>query len=250
MFKENIYTNLINSDLYKRSTRTQKFLADGTQDGRSMIGMLGVLAIIGVLSVGGIAGYGKAMRMWNSYLQKTQISQILHSFIRLRYELGNEKNTSNQYNPIDILNALGEIPAGLTYKSGLLYDKSGNYYNGFYGLNCYKKAQNSDDKICSFQMNFAANLAKTDSSLIPASEDLCENIVYAAKEIAQDIYNITTFWGNAKDDNDPNHWRGYEQKTPFNYNTIKTATPLQIKEMCKQCKNHSSCSVSIHLKPN
>ena len=34
------------------------------QFGCSMIEMLGVLAIIDVLSVGGIAGYGKARRMW------------------------------------------------------------------------------------------------------------------------------------------------------------------------------------------
>ena len=216
-----------------------------------MVEMLGVLAIIAVLSVGGIAGYGKAMRMWNSYQQKEQITQLLHSFIRLRYELSNEKNASeSQYNPIDILNALGEVPAGLLYTSGRFYDKSGNYYGGFYGSNCWKNAQDSNKETCSFQMNFNATLIKTNSALVPASEDLCENMVYAAKEIAQDVNNITTYWNNTKDDSDPTHWRGYTQGTPFNYNTLKTSTPLQIKEMCKQCKNHSSCTVSIHLKPN
>ena len=216
-----------------------------------MIEMLGVLAIIAVLSVGGIAGYGKAMRMWNSYLQKEQISQLLHSFIRLRYELGNDKTASKKrYNTADILNALGEVPDGLTYKSGGFYDKSGNFYGGVYGTGCWKNAQDSDEETCAFQMNFYADLIKADSSLIPTSEDLCENMVYAAKEIAQDIDNITTYWYNTKDDNDPTHWRGYTQWTPFNYETIKTATPLQIKEMCRQCKNHSACTVSIHLKPN
>ena len=239
------------SDMYKKSTRARKFLADGVQCGRSMIEMLGVLAIIAVLSVGGIAGYGKAMRMWNSYLQKEQISQLLHSFIRLRYELGNDKTASKKrYNTADILNALGEVPDGLTYKSGGFYDKSGNFYGGVYGTGCWKNAQDSDEETCAFQMNFYADLIKADSSLIPTSEDLCENMVYAAKEIAQDIDNITTYWYNTKDDNDPTHWRGYTQWTPFNYETIKTATPLQIKEMCRQCKNHSACTVSIHLKPN
>ena len=83
------------------------------QFGRSMIEMLGVLAIIGVLSVGGIAGYSKAMRMWNSNMQKEQITQLLHSLVRLRYELPHEKTTDTQYNTIDILNALNEIPTGL-----------------------------------------------------------------------------------------------------------------------------------------
>ncbi len=52
------------SDVYKKSTRARKFLADGVQYGRSMIEMLGVLAIIAVLSVGGISGYSKAMEKW------------------------------------------------------------------------------------------------------------------------------------------------------------------------------------------
>ena len=163
------------------------------QFGRSMIEMLGVLAIIGVLSVGGIAGYSKAMRMWNSNMQKEQITQLLHSLVRLRYELPHEKTTDTQYNTIDILNALNEIPTGLTYINGSLKDKNGNSYNGFYGQNCWPKSQDDKSLVYAFQMNFSANLIKTDSSLVPASEDLCENMIYAAKEIAQDINNITTF---------------------------------------------------------
>ncbi len=45
-----------------------------SQNGRSMIEMLGVLAIIGVLSVGGIAGYSKAMTKYR--INKT-IEQII-----------------------------------------------------------------------------------------------------------------------------------------------------------------------------
>ena len=46
------------------------------QSGRSMIEMLGVLAIIGVLSVGGIAGYTKAMSMYKSSKQLSQLNQM------------------------------------------------------------------------------------------------------------------------------------------------------------------------------
>ena len=67
------------SDVYKKSTRAQKFLADGVQYGRSMIEMLGVLAIIGVLSVGGIAGYSKAMTKWKINQTIEQIEQITHN---------------------------------------------------------------------------------------------------------------------------------------------------------------------------
>ena len=59
-----------------------------TENGRSMIEMLGVLAIIGVLSVGGIAGYSKAMmkyRINKTIEQITLIAGNLRSFFRENY---------------------------------------------------------------------------------------------------------------------------------------------------------------------
>jgi len=47
-----------------------------SQNGRSMIEMLGVLAIIGVLSVGGIAGYSKAMHKYRINKTIEQITLI------------------------------------------------------------------------------------------------------------------------------------------------------------------------------
>ena len=49
-----------------------------TQNGRSMIEMLGVLAIIGVLSVGGIAGYSKAMQKYRVNKTADQVAQIIN----------------------------------------------------------------------------------------------------------------------------------------------------------------------------
>ncbi|MBR2137470.1 MAG: hypothetical protein IJ852_05915 [Alphaproteobacteria bacterium] len=49
-----------------------------TQNGRSMIEMLGVLAIIGVLSVGGIAGYSKAMQKYRINKTADQVAQIIN----------------------------------------------------------------------------------------------------------------------------------------------------------------------------
>ena len=42
-----------------------------SQNGRSMVEMLGVLAIVGVLSVGGVYGYGVAMK-------KHKANELLH----------------------------------------------------------------------------------------------------------------------------------------------------------------------------
>ena len=49
-----------------------------SQNGRSMIEMLGVLAIIGVLSVGGIAGYSKAMQKYRINKTIDQITQLVN----------------------------------------------------------------------------------------------------------------------------------------------------------------------------
>ena len=70
------------SNAYIKSTRVQKFLADGAQYGRSMIEMLGVLAIVGVLSVGGIAGYSKAMQKWKINKAVSEHSFMIFWIIR------------------------------------------------------------------------------------------------------------------------------------------------------------------------
>ena len=236
------------SDVYKKSTRARKFLADGVQCGRSMIEMLGVLAIIAVLSVGGIAGYGKAMRIWNSNQQKEQMTQILHSLIRLRYELGREKNSASTTLIMPVLKAIDEIPAGLTFGGNELMDKNGNRYYASYGQSCWQIKQDSEEKACNFKYFLRISLVKTDSSLVPSSEDACANFINIAKENVKDVNVIITFWGNPKDDDNPNHWRGYEQKDAFTQTTLKTASPLQISNVCKECKNHSYCRVTLYLK--
>ena len=216
--------------------------------GRSMIEMLGVLAIIAVFSVGGIAGYSKAMRIWNSNQQKEQMTQILHSLIRLRYELGREKNSASTTPIMPVLKAIDEIPAGLTFWANSLMDKNDNRYYASYGQNCWQTKQDSEEKTCQFQYYLQIFLVKTDSSLVPSSEDACANFINIAKENVKDVGAIITFWGNPKDDDNPNHWRGYEQKTAFTQTTLKTASPLQISNVCKECKNHSSCMVTLYLK--
>ena len=219
------------------------------QFGRSMIEMLGVLAIIGVLSVGGIAGYGKAIRMWNSNLQKEQLTQLFQSLIRLRYDLSHDRQYAEKSgNVAEILYALNEVPVGMTYNGGLV-DKTGNRYSISYGKSCWQTRKDSDEQTCAFLMAFSVGFVKTDSALAPTSEDLCVNIVNVAKENSKDLRSIQTFLWN-KDKNDDENWRGYAQQVEFNYSTIKTATPMQILQMCRKCQDNPKCSVQVQLNPN
>ena len=211
--------------------------------------MLGVLAIIAVLSVGGIAGYGKAMRMWNSNLQKEQLTQLFQSLIRLRYDLSHDRQYAEKSgNVAEILYALNEVPTGMRYNVNLL-DKTGNWYSIGYGKSCWQTRKDSDEKTCEFLMAFNVRFVKTDSALAPTSEDLCVNVVNVAKENAKDIRSIQTFL-STKDKNDDENWRGYAQTTEFNQSNLKTATPMQILQMCRKCQDHPSCSIQVQLNPN
>ena len=82
------------SDVYKRSTRAKKFLADDVQGGKSMIEMLGVLAIIAVLTVGGIAGYSKAMK---KYQANKVVGEIIQVLVKWK-ELSENNKLYNIYN--------------------------------------------------------------------------------------------------------------------------------------------------------
>ncbi len=66
-----------------------------TQQGRSMIEMLGVLAIIGVLSIGGIAGYSKAMTKYRVNKTADQVSQLAQN-IRTLYASQKNYSTLNE----------------------------------------------------------------------------------------------------------------------------------------------------------
>ena len=100
------------SDVYKKSTRAQKFLADSVQCGRSMIEMLGVLAIIGVLSVGGIQGFSKALDMyhWNKALGEWRL--LINTLDRYRSQLHiNDQTVANsEVSLVPILLAIGDLP--------------------------------------------------------------------------------------------------------------------------------------------
>ena len=53
-----------------------------TQNGRSMVEMLGVLAIVGVLSIGGIAGFNLAMNRIRAYSIMSATAEIASKLIK------------------------------------------------------------------------------------------------------------------------------------------------------------------------
>ena len=98
-----------------------------SENGRSMVEMLGVLAIIGVLSVGAIAGYSKAMTKYKLNKQAEQISSILDYVNIYLSDLKRTKSDTGEYlAPLFI--KLGIIPQEMIRKNiaNIIYDVFGN----------------------------------------------------------------------------------------------------------------------------
>ena len=113
------------SDVYKKSTRAKKFLADGVQYGRSMIEMLGVLAIIAVLSVGGIAGYSKAMEMWRVNKTVEEYKYVIHSLMEHLPELQKLNSSNSQYMLTDFILDANMVPSTWSRRGTDLSDSFG-----------------------------------------------------------------------------------------------------------------------------
>ena len=88
-----------------------------SENGRSMVEMLGVLAIIGVLSVGAIAGYSKAMSKYKLNKHMESFNILLNEAIKLLPELQRTygKNTNDSYSLGSFFHKANLLPDGMTY---------------------------------------------------------------------------------------------------------------------------------------
>ena len=187
-------------------------LPQGTREwGRSMIEMLGVLAIIAVLSVGGITGYSKAMKEWKSNIQRSMITELLHAMIEIKPKLG--KNLAEYQNITNVVDALGYMPEGVTYKNNSIYDKDGNQ------IEIHKYNGTQKDYVMEIYFQTEENLL-----LSLNTEELCYNIVLAAQSVSENIIQIN-FWQDS----------GSENFSPilFTHNNLAQATLANIQKKCK-----------------
>ena len=84
-----------------------------SENGRSMVEMLGVLAIIGVLSVGAIAGYSKAMFKYKLNKMLDQYNQLFGTIIIHREEFSKLSSPTQQVSLFPIIYKMGELPDGM-----------------------------------------------------------------------------------------------------------------------------------------
>ena len=150
-----------------------------SENGRSMVEMLGVLAIIGVLSVGAIAGYSKAMMKYKLNKHAEQMNTVINAVARNVHNFDNIKQGGTVLTPYLI--KMGEIPTEMV-KSGSqrIHDIFGQTWMIF--------ISGDGDYVILSSYSTAGS-----SSLTTKSTDnleICKNILVAAKENHDSVISV------------------------------------------------------------
>ena len=150
-----------------------------SENGRSMVEMLGVLAIIGVLSVGAIAGYGKAMFKYKLNKQTEQLNQVIGAMVRYKSSLmlnpASADAPVSDYQVAPLLKKLGEIPKEMhTSYDTSIKDAFGTKYH------IYNRNINKENVTLR-----TLDLGRTDASF-----QVCKNLYLIAKEWHQELSSI------------------------------------------------------------
>lgn len=188
-----------------------------TQSGRSMIEMLGVLAIIGVLSAGALAGYSKAMYQHKLNIQKTAFDTLLLNAISLSNRLDDVA-----LHGCPILHNLNQIPTGLTYENGEIYDQFQNKLHVYYA---------SSQATAGYRAGISVNIKNTNDNV-----RACANMIKSAQEISSEIWMLERSTGQDEEGSNTGyagHLWGDQYCAPSNRICLKDLTMNDILALCK-----------------
>ena len=165
-----------------------------SENGRSMVEMLGVLAIIGVLSIGAIAGYSKAMMKYKLNQHAQAVNLLINNLLSIKDKLQYIPNGSTQYGTL--FYKMNLLPDGIKYISnGNLEDiwfkgKIVIYY--------------ANDKYISNGVEGQNNFGGIQFNFSPSSQgaEICRNIALAAKENAANLWQVEVGKKDSLDETD------------------------------------------------
>ena len=128
-----------------------------SQNGRSMLEMIGVLCIIGVLSIGGIAGYSKAMlnmRINKTVEEVSSISQAVRAFYASRRDYkdlycSSAENSTLNTKGCDLIKRVSLVPVEMytdSSKPNMFFNRFGGTVKVAYSGLSYEDVQQSNNK--------------------------------------------------------------------------------------------------------
>ena len=153
-----------------------------SENGRSMVEMLGVLTIIGVLSVGAIAGYSKAMMKYKLNQHAQAVNMLINNVLQIKDKLERpvKNNDANLIYYNKLFYKMNLLPDGIVYNSAInhLEDK---YFNGRISL--YHLIEVNFQNFGGIQFMFSPSAQ---------GAEICRNIAIAAKENAANLWLLET----------------------------------------------------------
>ena len=218
------------SDVYKRSTRAKKFLADDVQGGKSMIEMLGVLAIVGVLSVGGIAGYSKAMEKFKVDKAIGEYSQLIIGLMEHKNSLS--KLAANQDYGTDLADFVEA--ANLVPQSWKKVDSLG--FNDAYGNRIHTYTNNSKDIAIDFYLGGYEENEDSKRVSKAFNTKVCEEIFNNMAKPLQSSLKKAWLWGTKVE------FYGNSYCCP-NCKCLNKLTLSEIHQACNSCIKDTFCAI-------
>ena len=208
--------------------------------GRSMVEMLGVLAIIGVLSVGAISGYSKAMFKYKLNKHAESFSMFLHETIKLLPDLQRHygKNITTSYALTLFFDKANLLPDGMKFKNNVITD----IFNNQMTISYANSQRNDGSSATEYYIHIRMN--RSGSKLSEQDKEICRNIVLAAKENYENLWQIEMRSGRDS---------SYSAKAlrgalaPNQTNPLSKASITQIDDMCDSCNSETYCSMYIFL---
>ena len=145
-----------------------------SENGRSMVEMLGVLAIIGVLSVGAIAGYSKAMMKHKLNQHAVAVNMLINNVLSIKDKLQHTEYLTHY--------------GTLLYKLNLLPDGI-KYINNEHLIEMWFK-----ESVWVYYYNFQRpdSFGGIGFQIPPTAQgaEICRNIALAAKENAANLWVV------------------------------------------------------------
>lgn len=187
-----------------------------SENGRSMVEMLGVLAIIGVLSVGAIAGYSKAMMKYKLNKHAESINMLINNSLQMVSQLG-AKEDGIKYHAITLYK-LGLIPDGIKYNK---YSNPNNLFDIFNNkISVYTK--DKADNTYNYGISF-----RTQNSSFDINS--CRNIVTVAKENSANLK-----WVMAYNNDEASHFGGLagDNYCKSSFRCLRNLTLNDIDNLC------------------
>ncbi len=154
-----------------------------SENGRSMVEMLGVLAIIGVLSVGAISGYSKAMFKYKLNKHTEQMTTVFNAIARNVHSFDNLKEDGTSLTSYFI--KMGDIP------TEMVKSNNNDYVYDIFGQQWQILINNSAITLYSIHLDGSSFLSSNSSDNLA----ICQNILSVAKENSDNISEMMTATG-------------------------------------------------------